>query len=112
MMDISKMIESLKKVRNVVDIAVISDKGAYLDGTVKQNVERRMIFAGMAALFKTALRISSVLNGGITKWITIKDSNGYTIARKIEEDKILIFTANASADLFYVLKESDKIVNL
>jgi len=110
MMDISKVIESLKKVRNVVDIAVISDKGAYLDGTVKQNVEKRMVFAGTAALFKTALRISSILNGRITKWVTIRDTNGYTIAREIEEDKILIFTANASADLFYVLKESDKIV--
>jgi len=96
----------------LTSLSVINDKGAYLDGTVKQNVEKRMVFAGTAALFKTALRISSVLNKGTTRWVTIRDTNGYTIARKIDEDKILIFTANASADLFYVLKESDKIVNL
>jgi len=98
------VINRSKAIRGVKDVAIITENGVFVAGTVGKEAEKRIVLAASSALYKTAQRISNTLNGGRTDWILMRDSVGYILAKPLD-GKILILTAGGFANVDALIKE-------
>jgi predicted regulator of Ras-like GTPase activity (Roadblock/LC7/MglB family) len=79
------VINRIKGIRDVKDIAITTESGVFVAWTVSNDAEKHIAFAAAAALYKTAQRLFSTLNSGKTTYVLMRDTAGYVVMRPLME---------------------------